>query len=138
MTNIVEANEKIAQLFVDTWTTTGHEYTLENEKFDPPDDAPWARFTSRISASSQDTLGVEGSRKFERSGSVLIQIFVPTNSGSKVSKELAGVLLQAFEGQRITGTTIHFLDVIPRETGPDGNKWYQTIVEVNFNFYETK
>ena len=137
MTTLTAANEALAQRFIDTWTPTGHAYTLENEDFKAPNDAPWARFSSRISASSQETLGKEGARKFERSGSCFVQIFVREKTGTKVSKQLAQTVVDGFEGARIAGTTVRFNDAIPRETGPDG-KWYQTVVEINFVFDETR
>jgi len=136
MTTLVEANEAMAQRFADTWQPTGWEFALENEAFEPGDD-PWARFTSRIAASTQETLGQVGCRKFERSGSLFVQIFEVADKGTNRSKQLAQTVVDGFEGQRITGTTIRFNDVIPRETGPDG-KWYQTTVEINFVFDETK
>lgn len=137
MTTLTEANEALAQRFIDTWTPTGHAYTLENEDFTAPDNAPWARFSSRINASTQETLGQATNRKFERSGSCFVQIYVREKTGTKVSKQLAQTVVDGFEGARIVGTTVRFTDAIPRETGPDG-KWYQTVVEINFVFDETK
>lgn len=137
MTTLQAANEAMAQRFVDVWTPTGHPFTLENEKFDPPVSGPWARFTSRIRGATQETLGRANNRRFQRTGSVFIQIYVENDDGTNTSKTLAQTVMDGFEGIRITGTTVRFLDVIPREVGQDG-KWHQTNVEVNFQFDETK
>lgn len=137
MTTIPEAEEALAQRFVDTWTPTGHEFTLENEKFSRPESEPWARFSVRINAATQDTLGGVGNRKFERSGSVFVQVFTPLDEGTNRSSQLVQTVVNGFEGTRIVGTTIRFNDVIPRKTGID-DKWFGQIVEATFDFDETK
>lgn len=137
MTQLAAANEAMMQLFVDVWTPSGIAYTLDNETYDPPDNAAWARFSIRTNASTQDTLGAVGNRKYERSGSCFVQIFVLSNTGTEQSRELAQRIIDGFEGARIAGTTIRFNDVIPSEVGPDG-KWFQTNVEINFVFDETR
>lgn len=137
MTTLDQANEAMAQRFVDVWTPTGHPFTLENEEFSVPQTGPWARFTGRLTASTQRTLGRAGNRRFQRLGSLFVQIFDLIDVGTNRSKQLAQTVLEGFEGVSLTGTTIRFYDVIPREIGPDG-RWYQTNVEINFEFDETR
>lgn len=137
MTTLAEANEAIAQRFLDTWAPTGYQSTLDNEKFDPPDNEPWARLAIRHLGSTQDTLGKQGNRKFERTGIAFVQVYVKADEGTKQSKELTQVVMDGFEGESITGTNVTFLDVIPRETGVDRG-WFQTVVEANFRYFELK
>ena len=127
----------MAQLFADTWTPTGFSFTLDNDEFTAPDDAPWARFAIRHNAGTQDTLGRTGNRKFLRLGSAFVQIFTRSNTGTRQSKQLAQTIVNGFEGARIAGTTIRFNDVIVRESGVDG-KWYLTVVEATFEYDETR
>lgn len=137
MTTLSQANEAVFQRFIDVWTPTGHPLTLENEEFSVPDSGPWARMTSRITASTQETLGRPTNRRFERSGSLFVQIFDDVDAGTARSKTLAQTVLEGFEGVRLSNNSIRFYDVIPREIGPDG-RWYQTNVEINFEFDETR
>ena len=137
MTTLQAANEAMAQLFVDTWTPTTHPFTLENEDFSAPASGPWARFTSRITARTQETLGRVGDRRYQTLGSAFVQIFDDVNVGTRRAKELAQLIVEGFEGVRISGTTVRFYDVVPREIGPDG-RWFQTNVEISFEFDETR
>ena len=137
MTTLEQANEAIAQTFQTAWLPTGYVFALENESFDPPDDSPWARLTVRHTGATQDTLGSPGNRRFDRTGSVFIQIFVKSDTGTRLSKQLTETTVNAFEGNTISGTTITFLDVIPRETGVDRG-WFQTVVEATFRYFEIK
>lgn len=137
MTTLQAANEAMAQLFVDTWTPTGYPFTLENESFNVPDAGPWARLTSRVTARTQETLGRAGNRRFQTLGSLFVQIFDDVDRGTRRSKQLAQTVIEGFEGVSLTGTTVRFYDVIPREIGPEG-RWFQTNVEINFEFDETR
>ena len=137
MTTIDEAREAMYQLFSDGWTPTGFNFTLDNEKFKPTQNSPWARFVIRHAAATQDTLGRKGNRKFARFGSAITQIFVPDDAGTSQADDLIKTVQGIFEGERIPGTTIRFLDVIPQEIGAEG-RWYQTNVNATFEYDETK
>ena len=136
MTTLPEAREAIYEEFATGWGTLT-EYTLDNEKFEPPKHDPWARVSVRHTDGGQETLGTVGSRKFSRTGSVFVQIFTPENSGLSGADALLPIARAIFEGSRITQTTIRFLNVVAREIGLDG-KWYQTMVEAAFEYDETK
>lgn len=137
MTTLSEAREAIYLAFQTAWTPTGFELTFDNEKFNSPDDAPWARLSVRHTASAQETLGAVGNRKFSRLGSAFVQVYTRVDQGTSQNDTLATTAREAFEGLTLAGTTLRFLDVIVRETGPDG-KWYQTIVEATFEYDETR
>lgn len=135
MTTLNQARTAIYEEFQAAWGATTP-FTFDNEKYTPPD-TEWARLTVRHTASTQDTLGAQGNRRFERIGSVFIQIFVPTNQGTTRADELATIARETFEGKSLTGTTIRFLDVIVRETGVDG-QYYVVVVEATFQYDETR
>lgn len=143
MTTINEAREAIYDKFLDAWTVSSPEpgfvtpYTFDSEQFDPPDDEPWVRVTVRHTGSTQETLGPAGSRKFMRTGICFVQVFTRSDKGVKQADELARRAALAFEGERIVGTTVRFLDVVTRETGPEG-KWFGVVVQANFEYDETR
>jgi len=137
MTSKNEAKEAMYLQFQTAWNTTGFPSTFENDEFTPPDNSPWARLSVRHTASTQDTLGKVGNRKFARLGSTFIQIYTEPNTGTKQSDALVKLIKDAFEGVSLAGTTVRFNDVIDRETGSDG-KWYQVVVEAMFEYDETK
>lgn len=136
MTTMAQAREAIYQRFVNEWGST-LVYTFDNEDFNPPDNASWARVAVRHLASTQETLGASGNRKFARRGSVFVQIFTLQDTGTANVDTLATKVREMFEGRDIAGTNIRFYDVIVQETGPSG-KWYQTTVEAQFEYDETR
>ena len=137
MTDYATANEAFAQRFSDVWTPTGFPFALGNEKFVPPDSTPWARMVVRHAAATQSTLGPDGSRQFDRIGSLIIQIFTPSPGNTRQSSELIQTIVNGFEGERIVGTSICFNDIIPREIGPD-DKWYQVNIEAEFIYTDIR
>ena len=137
MTTLSEAKEAIYLAFETAWTPTGVAFTFDNEEFDPPESVAWARLSVRHTASSQETLGKVGNRKFARLGSVFVQVFTPIDQGTAQADSLATTARETFEGVSLVGTTVRFQDVVVRETGPEG-KWYQTLVEANFEYDEIR
>lgn len=131
-----QAREAIYSKFVTAWDDETP-VTFDNERYDPPDDNPWVRVTVRHTGSTQETLGPAGSRKFMRTGVCFVQIFTRGDKGTAEADALARIAALAFEGERIVGTTVRFLDVVTREAGPDG-KWYGVVVEANFEYDETR
>lgn len=141
-TTFEEAKIAIAGKLVTFWNaaTASAPLALPNEDFTPPKpgtNTPWARLAFRHNSSFQQTQGPVGCRKFERQASAFIQVFRPEDEGEENSAELVDLVLAEFEGARITGTTVCFLDVIPREVGPSG-KWYQVTIEATFRYTEVK
>jgi hypothetical protein len=138
MTTLNQARERIYQQFV---TDGGlvHQVTLtfDNDDFDPPEGTPWARLSVRHRASTQESLGGVGLRKFERIGAVIVQCFVPLDKGTQAADTLATAARNVFEGKTFTPEAIHFFDVVVREIGPD-DAWYQVNVEAFFIYHETK
>jgi len=135
MTGFVAAKEAILDLFVTAWGVTT-EITLDNETLNNPADN-YVRLTIRHNDAAQETLGAVGNRKFTRLGSAFVQIFTPVDQGSQAADGFVATAMGIFEGVRISGTTVRFKDVIPREIGPDG-KWYQVNVQADFEYDETK
>lgn len=135
MTSIMQAKEAIAKVWADNWSTP---FQFENESFTPPQTA-WARLVVRHSVSAQETLGGTGNRRFERTGSTLIQIFTPTNQGTAEGETLAVQARELFEGKTLVDHPVHFGAVTISEDGvtPDG-EWMQHTVSAPFRYEEQK
>jgi hypothetical protein len=148
VTTLPEAREAIYAWFLQHWVIEAGDpptigprtlSTLDNEAGfeEPTDGSPWVRVSVRHFAASQQTLGKAGNRKFERQAATFVQVYVKPDGGTKDADLLAHDAAAIFEGVSLDGTTIHFGDVITRETGPDG-KWYGVLVEARFRYTETK
>lgn len=135
MTTVNQAREAIYQRFADNTSLAAANYTFENEKYDPPDTGQWARLTVRNTGSAQSTLGPTNGRRFRRVGSVFVQLYDEVDQGLLTLDSLARATRGIFEGVSFSG--LRFTDGVIRETGPDG-KWYQVVVEVLFDYEETK
>ncbi len=107
---------------------------LDNEHFDPPDDA-WARVVVRHAVRGQESLGGVGLRKFESVGTAIVQCFAPLESGAAGADTLAQVAMGIFEGKTLTG--VRFTAAAPIEIGA-GKDFYQINVECFFTYSETK
>ena len=140
MTTLVEAREAMITHMESVWLPTTLQLFLENEAHTPPspvNGTSWALFSIRTSQSRQETLGPVGARHYERRGTAYCQIFVPQDTGTTEAADLAQAVLYGFEGARLAGTTIRFLNVTPREVGQTG-RWFQHLVEIEFAYTETR
>lgn len=134
MSTVNESRVSIYNRFNTLWTN-GIEFTLDNEKFTPPIDASWVRLSVRNTDAGQETLGNIGSRKFERKGSIIVQVFTSTNSGVVTSDSLCLQAQNIFEATSFEGVICN--NSVIREVGvSDG--YYQQIVEINFSYNEIK
>lgn len=113
----------------------GTSYTFDNEAYDPPADAAWVRLSMRHTGRTLDTLAPVGNRKFEASGSVIVQVFAPLDTGAAGCDAVVETVRALFEGVTLSG--IFFYGAVVREIGP-GDDWYQTNVEAAFTYNEVK
>lgn len=142
MTELNEAREAIYSRFTTQWKAVGGltdltPFTFDNEAFTPPEAASWVRVAIRHLTAMQETLGSAGNRKFAHPGTLLIQVFTPTNSGMASSDTLCQKAREIFEGVSLSGTTVRFQSSTVREAGNDG-KWNQMVVETLFEYDETR
>lgn len=134
MTTSKEAKAAMTDKFITEWADQTA-YVLDNEDFKGPDETEWVRFTIRHTDGGQETLGRVGNRRYERSGSLFISVFTPTEIGTSLADTLALNALTIFEGTSFSGVTIN--DCVSREKGANG-KWYQVLVECAFLYNEVK
>lgn len=129
------AREAIYQRFVDNTSLASSAYTFENENYQPPTDAQWARLTVLHEAGVQRTLAETGARKFLRRGRVLVQLFGSVDEGIRAIDILSDATRDIFEGVTFSG--LYFTNVDVRETGSDG-EWFQLVVDAPFDYWEIK
>jgi hypothetical protein len=138
MTTLAEARESVYQRFLERWDLSHPTvpYALDNEDFAPPTDgSPWARVSLRNMTSVQDTLGMEGARRWHRRALVMVQIFTPINEGAGSADVLAATVRGMFEGASFEG--LDFEASLIREGVPDG-RWWLVLVESPLSYYETR
>ena len=103
----------------------------------PVADAPWARITVRHATGRQTTLGNRrAGRRFERRGTLWVEIYTPSGQGLSTADDLYMVALNALEG-RETPSGIWFSNVRLTESGLDG-AWFKGIVRADFLYDEVK
>lgn len=137
MTTLNEAKEAIYERFVSLYTgVPSDRITFDNEEFEAGDGTdPWVRLAVRGIIRNQDTLGRKTNRRFRALASTFVQVYTEANIGVQQSDVLAQEAGDIFEGESFSG--LDFRSAIIQETGPDG-KWYQSVVEIEFNYDEIK
>ena len=136
MTTANEAKEAIYQRFVDNFTgVTADRITFDNEEFEEPDTGAWVRLTVRGLGRAQNTLGKLGNRRFRATASLFVQVYTETNTGVKQSDTLTKEAADIYEGVSFSGLDFNSVEV--NETGPE-DKWYQSVVEAQFDYDEIK
>lgn len=97
---------------------------------------PWARYQLKENLSNQATLAPTGSRRFDRLGLILVQVFAPISKGGGVvlADQLAEIAREAYEGKG-TSSGIWFLNCRVNDIGVDKN-WYQKNMIAEFRFQE--
>lgn len=131
-----EARAAVYSRLLDNYTGVDiTQITLDNEDFNEPLDTPWLRLTVRTSIRRQNTLGRTGNRRFRTTAIAFIQVYTSSNTGTQAGDLLAMEAANLFEGISFSGLDFHAVTI--RENGVDG-KWYQHLVEAEFNYDETK
>lgn len=132
MTTQAQARETIYGAFKSEWADRAP-YYFDNEVVNT-ETGDWVRLTVRHQVSAQETLGPVGNRKFQRNGTIIIQLFTKLGSATEEVDTLSSVIRAIYEGKTLQG--VNFNSVTVREIGPSGS-WYQTNIEAPFNYTET-
>ena len=103
------------------------EIAWENISYEP-DNAPWVRLT--VGTGVGYTLGIDGTLPTVRdTGVIMLQIFTPEGTGTKVNKELLDTALPIYEHTRFDGILVYTATVTQAGIS---NGWYQTNVTFPF------
>lgn len=136
MTTPNEAKEAVYLRFTGSFTgVTLDRIALDNEEFEEPTSGAWVRLVVRSGVREQNTLGKAGNRKFRTASTVFVQVYTETDTGVQSGDALAKEAADLFEGVSFSGLDFQAAQI--RETGPTG-KWYQHLVEAEFDYDEVK
>lgn len=121
-------------------------YTFDNEKFTPPDtqgvDEPWlrnkrwVRLCVRHADSRQKTIGPVGSRKFEHTARVVLQIFTAPNSGTKDADFLNQAFQECFDTDLARGDVFGGESSYRERGTADG--WFMAESSVTYTYDEIR
>mgnify|MGYP000046911348 CR=1 FL=1 len=133
-----QAHDEILGMFKTAWDTTGYKASYTNVTPDFPDDPePWARPKVKHHAGGSGSLtGASGSRRYERPGLLIVQIFVPKGEGLSEAYSLGKVIADAYEGQS-SASGAWFRNIRPDEVGEDGD-FEQLNMLIDFTYDEVK
>ena len=135
MATFLEARDDLMKLVTDAWSSTGHPlgYEDRDDNLPPSDQKPWARATVRHGPGGAANIG---KTRFEREGTLTVQVFVPRGEGLREADSLAKILTDVLEGAS-TDNAVWLRNVRVNEIGPDGI-WYQHNVLADFIYDEVK
>ncbi len=98
-----------------------------------PPGQPWLRVGLRHAAGRQASLGSDtGRSRFERSGTLFIQVFTPVGDGMRTADQIVDILLRGIE-RKTTPSGAWFRNGRFEEAGKDGT-WQTTLVLVDFQY----
>lgn len=138
MTTLADARNAVYKRFIDYWDAGGSPisaYSLDNEQFDAPSDAPWVRLVVRNISGAQETLGRKTNRRYNRQAMIMATVAVPQNTGTDQVDDLSQQLRAIFEGEKFDG--IYVNNALVTEGGNVG-EWYQMNLDIFFFYEEIK
>ncbi|MEM7444292.1 MAG: phage tail terminator-like protein [Pseudomonadota bacterium] len=100
-----------------------------NHGFAVPSGAPWVRLTIVDGEARQASLGSPGANLHRHTGVIMVQVFVPIDSGTRTARELADEAAEIFRHQRFDAIRCDVPSV--REIGPD-DVWFQVNMSCPF------
>jgi hypothetical protein len=112
-------------------------YTYKNEDYQADqlgDLGAWARVTILHTSSKQITMG--STRKFERRGTVTVQLFGPIGSGGEgPMAQLCDNARTALEGKRLGVVNLYAASPVPQVEQPP---WARATLVIPFRYTETR
>ena len=133
------ANRDILTLFDTAWDTTGLVAIYENvaNQPKPSTQAAFAKvFVRHLAPGGQTLTGATGTTRYDRTGLITVQIFIPNGNGLSLGYSLGKVVTDAFEG---VASPLHvwFRNARLNEIGPSG-EWFQFNALIDFEYDEIK
>jgi hypothetical protein len=133
--NEAQAVEAIYQRFASAWPSRQPlvPFVFENEQAEAQSE--WARVSVRHGSAGQVTMGRAPYRKFDRRGTVMVQLFAPVNTGRARLSEMADSVREVLEG--VSLGELHMHEARTEETPTDG-AWAMCSVVVRFRYTSTR
>lgn len=120
-------NAVIARMTAQTAIAAGDVRYPNDKTYDPKGKAIWARLTNIPGLAGANEIG--NGPVVHRTGIVIIQIFVPSNSGTLLITQTADKLRELFEFQ--DDGRLGYFSVSSTEVG-DSNGWYQQNITIPY------
>lgn len=120
-------NAVIARMTAQTAIAVGDVRYPNDKTYDPKGKAIWARLTNIPGLAGANEIG--NGPVVHRTGIVIIQIFVPSNSGTLLITQTADKLRELFEFQ--DDGRLSYFSVSSTEVG-DSNGWYQQNITIPY------
>ncbi len=131
-TTLNDAREAVYLRWETEWASTTP-YVFGAEQSPGVSSGSWARLRFNNEHGQQETLGVEGSRRFNRRGRILIWIYTEPG-GLRAGDILANQALGIFESKRFSGVWTYG-GTIKSEIG---NRWIEHLIDVPCEYEESK
>ena len=114
-----QAIDAMCKVFLDAWGTDNPVVWSDFNARPPTQNVPWARVILRHADGRQSSLtGDVGTKRYDRSGVLLAQIFTPVGRGQTECYQLAKRVMNAFEDARLD---VWFRNVRLNERGSSGS-----------------
>lgn len=109
------------------------DYPNPPKPFNPAGRAIWARLADVPGLSSTPEVGIGPCVR--QTGIVIIQLFVPSYSGTLAITRAVDTLVAQFQYYSAPEGPLDFFEASPQVVGDDGNNWYQVNVRVPYRAY---
>lgn len=98
--NQFEARKAICQRWMAMWPglSTNVPFTIDTDPVTPP--AAYAKLSIDFGDAEQQTMGAEGTRRFTKPGSIIVELFGPPGQGAKYLDQLVQHVVTMFESKR--------------------------------------
>ena len=138
MVAIADARNAIYTYFLANFTgVPAARIDAANEEFDTPVGVPWVRLSVNHNFATQRSLGGAGQRKYDRGGTVFVQIFTPQNAGLNSADDIVQDVIDTLEGIHLQNNDIRLNTATPNEIGlTDG--WHLLLVSIDFEYTENR
>jgi hypothetical protein len=109
------------------------DYPNNSQPFDTAGKSIWARLTDIPGLSSAPEIGIGPCVR--RTGIVIIQLFVPSYSGTLAITKAADTLVEHFQFYTVPEEPLDFFAASASVIGDDGNNWYQVNIQIPYRAY---
>ncbi len=106
---------------------------LDNQLSETAD--KWVRLTVNFNDGSQNSLGTAGTRKFLKTGLIIIQVFTPINTGTDENDNLAVDSANLYDGVRLQDLWMYNGRIVT--IGADG-EYYQQNAIIEFDYEDIR
>lgn len=109
------------------------DYPNPPKPFDPAGRSIWARLVDIPGLSSTPEVGIGPCVR--QTGIVIVQLFVPSYSGTLAITRAVDTLVTQFQYYSAPEGPFDFFEASPQVVGDDGSGWYQVNVRVPYRAY---